>query len=326
MARMSIDDMALRDPRMKLLAKRLTAELGDDISRWPDFARRYLLGTMLDVWSVPYDRANHIVEPSDVDEAALLEGFHAELVAVGLARFDDAGLYVAGARERIEYLQKKKNSGANGGKESGRVRRENVRARTNDEALSEAQREARWNPPDSLSPLAPLSPHPRATASSEAKPSPVAKPERVGSRKRAPNSDPVPGYRELIDHFHKRYVGAYGKGPTWNSKTGAQVKRILKAHTLAEAIRRCDVLFDAPPTWLSEPYDFGTYVQHFDKLVAPSRGPRTRQQTQMDAQLDRVRALEQQASEPHPYEPGPRDECRLCGHAEDHELHDEVPW
>lgn len=317
MARMSIDDMVLRDPRVIRLARTLTSELGP-VERWPDFARRYALGVLLDTWAIAYDRKNHVVPADDLDMAALIDGFHATLVAVGLASNHDEGIHIAGARKRIGYLTDSEDNGREGGKKSGRVRRENATRRTNDEGVHEGVP----NPLPTLSPLSPLSPQPRATSPSRS--SAQSRDTESGSRKRAPNS--VPGFRELIDHFDRRYKAAYNGPPTWGPKTGAQVKRILKHHALDEAIRRCDILFDAPPSWLTEPYDFATYVQHFDKLVAPSRGPRTRQQAQMDNQLDRVRELERQANEPHSYEAGARGECRVCGNTEDHELHDEVPW
>jgi hypothetical protein len=36
--------------------------------------------------------------------------------------------------------------------------------------------------------------------------------------------------------------------------------------------RRIGILFDSPPSWLKPPYDLGTLVQHFDKLVMASVG------------------------------------------------------
>lgn len=66
-----------------------------------------------------------------------------------------------------------------------------------------------------------------------------------------------------------------GAKPTWGAKQGRLLKQLLKAHGAEEVQRRIGVLFDSPPSWL-ESRDFGTLVQHFDKLAAPTapgRGP-----------------------------------------------------
>ncbi len=116
MARMSIDDKVLRDPRVLRLAATLRKELGGDVARWPAFARRYALGALLEVWAVSYDRTEDVLEPQDIDttfdppnEAGdeLLPGFLFSdmLVRVGLAELTPDGARIRGAAHRIRYAK-----------------------------------------------------------------------------------------------------------------------------------------------------------------------------------------------------------------------------
>lgn len=103
--------------------------------------------------------------------------------------------------------------------------------------------------------------------------------ERRGEEKVAPASGAKspkapPGYAEVIAAFDARYESAYQAKPTWNSRTGKQVKELLARHSQAEVTRRIDILFSSPPAFLKPPFDIGTLVQHFDKLAQPASAQR----------------------------------------------------
>lgn len=106
MARMSVDDSALRDPRMRRLAKAV------------GWSRRETIGALLDVWALCYDRMTPVIPGPDVDATAELDGFAASMETVGLARELPEGFRIAGATERIEYLLKCKEWGSRGGQAS----------------------------------------------------------------------------------------------------------------------------------------------------------------------------------------------------------------
>jgi hypothetical protein len=127
MARMSIDDKALRDPRMLRVARTLTKMLGPDIASWPQFARRYALGTLLDVWAVSYDQVTDVLVPEDIDTAAEIEDFHALMVKESLAEYSEAGVRIRGASHRVRYGKDDSHNahaqnGRKGGLASGKAR------------------------------------------------------------------------------------------------------------------------------------------------------------------------------------------------------------
>ncbi len=72
----------------------------------------------------------------------------------------------------------------------------------------------------------------------------------------------------VIDAFHTRYVDAYGVAPLIPGKLLPALKKLVAASGASEALRRLDVLFDGHgPRWLKPPYDLGTYISQYDKLV-----------------------------------------------------------
>lgn len=111
---MSIDDSALRDPRVLRLAKALS------------WSRRETLGALLDVWTLCYDRVSSVLPREDIDTAANHDGFSAELERVGLGHDSPDGFALAGAAERILYLN---GNHRENGRKGGRKRAENERAR-----------------------------------------------------------------------------------------------------------------------------------------------------------------------------------------------------
>lgn len=232
MARMSIDDSALRDPRIRRMARMLHEKFGNDVRAWPDFAERYALATLTHVWALPYDRVHPVVPQDDVDETAKIDNFADAMVVVGLGTNEVDGLRIKGAKKRIGYLERAEETGRTGGQRSGDVRRENAKLPAKE-------------------PLA-LPP------GDDDKPTKAKKPKK----------EKTEGYHAVVEHFHNRYMLVFGKKPTWNGKTGRLLTALIKAHDAAEVSRRIDVLFDAPPSFLaSSAPDIGTLSQHFDKLV-----------------------------------------------------------
>jgi hypothetical protein len=78
----------------------------------------------------------------------------------------------------------------------------------------------------------------------------------------------------VTDHWAERYLERTGSKPTWKKdRHFPNLANLLKQHDQDAAMfcARIDVLFDAPPRFLAgSPPDFDTFLQHFDKLAAPS--------------------------------------------------------
>lgn len=100
---MSVDDCALRDPRILRLARAC------------GWSRRETVGALLDVWSICYDRGTYWLPRDDVDTAAERDGFAALLEQVGLAREEPEGLRIAGTTGRVEYTRRQEERGRKGG-------------------------------------------------------------------------------------------------------------------------------------------------------------------------------------------------------------------
>ena len=114
MARMSIDDSAPRDPRVKKLARAM------------GWHRHQALGALIDVWAVCYDRVTAVLTVEDVDLAVEIDGFCARMVECDLARTlpgDANSVHIAGVEKRIGYLNSASESGKKGGVKSGESRR-----------------------------------------------------------------------------------------------------------------------------------------------------------------------------------------------------------
>lgn len=133
MARMSIDDKILRDPRVIRLAR---------IYGW---TRREAVGRLLDVYAIVYDREVDILSASDIDIAAEQEGLADRMVECDLAERRRDKLRIKGAAERIRYLQTREESGRAGGVKSGETRRKKAEQKTK---VTFEKIEARANLPD----------------------------------------------------------------------------------------------------------------------------------------------------------------------------------
>jgi hypothetical protein len=116
MARMSIDDKFLRDPRVRVLAK---------LCGW---SVRETRGALLDVWAVTYDQVTPLLSGAVIDMAAEHEGFTEKLIEAELGARDRSGkVRIVGAKKRIEYLDHKKRAGRQGGLKSAEQRTKEVK-------------------------------------------------------------------------------------------------------------------------------------------------------------------------------------------------------
>jgi hypothetical protein len=116
MARMSIDDAVLRDPRITELAA---------LAGW---SRREALGCLLEIWAICYDRVDTSLGPKVINLIAGREDFADLMLEVELASPSPSGkLRIAGAKERIGYLAKLKQYGREGGLKSSEQKRNNVK-------------------------------------------------------------------------------------------------------------------------------------------------------------------------------------------------------
>jgi hypothetical protein len=236
----------------------------------------------ISVWFVCYDQRSEHVPAIEVDIAADLDGFGAAMCRVGLAeatKRDAKVLRIDGVKERIKFLIKQSEKGKAGGTNSGKARRS--RADTGEaNASGAAEANASGHPQASreayslaLSPA--LSPD-LDQAPDRKKLQPAAAPpvlELVGVEPRTRATDPKPpagDHATFIADFDAMYAEHNdGARPTWGGKPGKLVSTLLKAHGLAECLRRSANMFRAPPPFPPPPHDMATLAQHFDKFAKP---------------------------------------------------------
>jgi hypothetical protein len=87
--------------------------------------------------------------------------------------------------------------------------------------------------------------------------------------RRAPSGE----HQTFIARFEELFAAKnLGARPSWGGKQGALVKTLLKRPGgLAEALRRAENMFAAPPPFPPPPHDLATLVQHFDRFAQPYR-------------------------------------------------------
>lgn len=173
MARMSIDDMFLRDPRVERLAR--------DIG-WSKFEAR---GRLLGVFAVAYDRVDadkgDLLDLQDIDIAAEFEGFGLLMIKHDLAVNLRNRIRIRGAQERTVYLSTRETSGRIGGIKSGESRRNKAKVTFEANGRSPSQKhEGPANPsapdPASASASAPdLVPDPSSVLKSRTPPAAAAR-------------------------------------------------------------------------------------------------------------------------------------------------------
>lgn len=282
MARMSIDDMLGRDPRITVLAS---------ILGW---SRRETAGCLvLDVWPICYDQRTHIVSERIIDAAAGVAGFAKAMVESELAHLDRSGkIRIRGARERIEYLERKSNAGRQGGLKSAEARGKYTK-----QTASTSQANVKQTSSTSgTSAQAPRNPSATASVPPSA-PVPASDPPPAPPFALTPGGPPdgVPGRAEAIDAFHRAFkTRTNGVKPTWGPKQLGQMDGLLAKHSAAEVIRRIEILFTAPPAFLAASIpDMGTLVSNFDKLAQPAQSSARKSPTQIALEeLERIESEE----------------------------------
>jgi uncharacterized phage protein (TIGR02220 family) len=111
--RINVDGYALRDPRIARLARKLA------------LPRHQVIGQLIEVWAVCYDRVTDRLSELDIDTAAERDGFAAAMCdpQIELAeRHRNGTVRISGAAKRIRYLQGQQERGARGGKRSAETR------------------------------------------------------------------------------------------------------------------------------------------------------------------------------------------------------------
>lgn len=195
MARMSIDDKFLRDPRVTQLA----IDLG--MSRWE------AMGRLIAVFAVCYDLEREVITPAQVDLAADRPGLADALFAADLAVTTRRGLRIRGVKKRIEYLSPKREAGRQGGIKSGESRRNSAKQK-------HAILEATVNPPDPVPDVVPDPvPEDQKAPSARAIP-PTGVPTAVPSPKPAPSpalSSPPPARQDIAGTYDPDDARARGR-------------------------------------------------------------------------------------------------------------------
>lgn len=166
---MAVDDSFGRDPRVRRLAK---------ICGW---SRREMMGTLLDIFALCYDRVSEFLPEADIISTAEQDGmevlgFVQRMIDVGLAtRYRGNMIRIAGAEERIKYLRRQSALGRSGGLKSAEVRRNTPKGKARvRQGSGEAQASLTLKAPISGSqgPMKPPSPVPDPVPS----PSPIPVP------------------------------------------------------------------------------------------------------------------------------------------------------
>ncbi len=83
-------------------------------------------------------------------------------------------------------------------------------------------------------------------------------------------------HQPAVEAFDRYFKNANaGAAPSWDGKRIKMLKAKCQSLSVGEVVRRIEILESAPPPWPPQPWDLPTFVQHIDKLAAPSRGNQT---------------------------------------------------
>lgn len=242
MARMSVDDMIARDPRITILAGML------------GWSRREALGCLVgEVWPICYDQRTWLVSKRVIDAAANHPGFADALIECELATLDRSGkVHIRGAKERIKYLDNKSIAGREGGLKSAESRRRAPKQTASNEGST---------------PQAARNPNTNTPVPASAPASPPVQEKNASPPARAPSSEHVPALRAFDAYFKAKNDGA---SPGWDDVSVGMLKTLVKKRTCDEVVRRIEILNTAPPAFPPQPWDLKTLVAHFDKCASPT--------------------------------------------------------
>lgn len=293
--RVNVESSVYTDPRFK----RLALYMGG-------VKLREVVGAMVGVWMVCYERRSPFLSEEDIDIAAEEVGFAAKLVRANLAVIEPEGHHVAGVDDRIGFLIDQDERASAGGKEKARRDRE---ARAVAAAVAKgiltkgalpngAQRHSEGHgvamPAHAAPDLAPdLAPDPALTpdlAPEERPATPAAlpagaqsalplgptpsepasaKPAASPAKKRA-RAVPDTEWHRAIDAFDQLFRAWAGEPPRWRDRERGQMKQLLEAGATVDQIQeRANVMFDIAPRYPAEHPDLGTLLANWDKFVKP---------------------------------------------------------
>jgi len=92
----------------------------------------------------------------------------------------------------------------------------------------------------------------------------------VLKKKRSASPAP-PGAQLGIDSFHSYFVRTHGgEKPSWDPRNLKRMHDLVRVRGVETVVRRLEILESSPPKWPDPPWDLATFVQHFDKVAAPS--------------------------------------------------------
>lgn len=183
MPRINVEDVWLVDPRREFLADLL----GD---------RDAADGTAFRFWRLAQEYKNGVVPKDMFSRSKRSE----EFVKAGLASEVDEGFYVSGAKERHEWVQKKRDSGALGGKASG-----------------EAKRSKTKHMLQSASHMVPTA-EPSCSSSSS---------KNKNMRSPSPKAPPDIRITKIKNSFLGAFLDKYGVAPPWTGKEAKLAGRLL---------------------------------------------------------------------------------------------------
>lgn len=277
-----IEDIAFEDARYELLG------------HLAGYNHHEALGRMARLWQHCTKKFTDVVSEAVIKAHLGPSGVEAILESE-LGERADGGIRVAGCKGRIEWYESKVRAAKAGGK---------ARAKTGDRGnggqfgsgSSDSSQPATGQPrasqnPATGQPRARESPGKSSPSVSVSAPGTTCQGPKGGDDGASPRSgqpglelspeEPPapkpqrkprgnPDVGRVRDWWRERYRDEYGCEATWGQKQNGQARQLLSAHGLEEVQRRGEILLSSPPPWLKGPYDFGTLVQHFDKLAQPS--------------------------------------------------------
>ncbi len=246
-ASVRIEDEAFSEPRIELLGTIC------------GYNRYEALGRMAHLWRICTNRHAYIVSEAMVT-ATLGERGVDGIIGSELGERTEGGIRVRGTAGRIEWLQTLRASSKAGGLANASRLASKRKPNGSNSKPNGSQSEPNGSQTEAKAEPHPSVPTPTLTLKEDVRQAPLPL-----------VPEPSAPTRRVTDAFNERYLTAYGTKPTWDGRNGKAIKALLKSHPADEVVRRIGILFDAPPTWLVEPYDFSTFVQHFDKLVQPTK-------------------------------------------------------
>jgi hypothetical protein len=256
-----IEAAAFGDPRFELLGQLC------------GYNRHEALGRMACLWSLCTDRQEPSVDRVIVSACLGPAGPDA-IVSAGLGEVQADGRVRVRGSARLDWLANKRAAAKEGGKARAGAARDNggrYQPPTSQTPATDqpdaSHRPARRQPQSALAPpdSSPLVLVPVLSLS------PEEKDQRAQARTR-PSRAPSGDHQTFVARFTELFQAKnLGKQPDWKAKEKhGMVKTLLaKEGGLAEALKRAENMFCAPPSWPPPPFELATLVKHWDRFAQP---------------------------------------------------------